>query len=230
MTRKNVRPPTLRQKANLRFWKNLLRGEPAFLIGNGCSVQDEDVKQVADYFTIGINRAFYLFDPVVLFWQDVSLWETEKQHVLASTAVKVCRDIADPMQRFINYRLRTTDGPRLPDTPNILYGPSPSGPVSYQLAYALGCDPIVAVGFDCKYRNDKTDFYGVNPHHSDRTLASCTRGLHWIAKASTERRLINCSDNDILGPRIKLAHLLPTLGKPKGREHYIRVLEAAPTH
>lgn len=225
MIRKNIKPAVIRQQANIRHWKGLLHGEPAFLIGNGPSVADEDVKQVANHFTIGINRAFYLFDPVVLFWQDISLWDTEKTHLTKTTSIKVCRDISDPLHRFNNFRLRSTDGFRLADSPHVLFGSGATGPLAYQFAYTLGCDPIICVGFDCQYRDGKTDFYGVNPHHRSHTLTMCSRGLHWIKSASEERRLINCSANDVLGPRMKLADILPTLPPPKGRDTYINLFK-----
>jgi hypothetical protein len=228
MIRRNIRPASVRIRVNLQRWKNCLRGEPAFIIGNGPSAGDEDLSPVRDYFTVGINRAFLLLDPAVLFWQDAQLFEQEREKVLKCDSVKVCRDIADPQGRFHHFRLRGSENFRLTDTPAILYGTGATGPLAFQFAYAMGCDPIVLIGYDCKYRNAKTDFYGVNPNHKLHTLRNCTRGLQWIANLHTERLIVNCSDNTVLSPRQKLSDVVAEIAAkplpPKGKAHYASVL------
>ncbi len=209
---------------NLRNWRQALCGEPAFLIGNGPSASDENLSIVKHYMTIGLNRAFLLFDPVVLFWQDGELFERHRE-IKTLKAHKVCRNIADPVGRFINYRLASSEKFGLADSPHVLRGKGATGPLAVQFANALGCSPIILIGFDCKYRDGKTDFYGVNPSHSDKTLPNCIRGLQWIASLGQRCPIINCSDNDVLPNRQKLQDVLNVLKPPLGREVYSERLE-----
>jgi hypothetical protein len=226
MIRKTIKPAIIRKQPNLRHWKRALVDEPAFIVANGCSANDIDPALIRDRFTIGINRAFMLFDPVVLFWQDVSLWQSEKVAVLKSSAIQVCRDIADPQHRFYNFRLRTSDGFRMTESPHMLYGSGATGPLAVEFACAMGCNPIVLIGFDCKYRNAKTDFYGVNPFHRDHTLINCTKGLKWIHKQREQHNFINCSDNDVFTDSRSLHSVLAGLPPAKGRSHYISHLRS----
>lgn len=41
----------------IRSWIDCLPDCPAFIIGNGPSLNSLDMKLIADYFSIGINRA-----------------------------------------------------------------------------------------------------------------------------------------------------------------------------
>jgi len=225
MLRKNIRPSAMKKSINLKHMHNTLKSFPVFLIGNGPSVNDENVSDLKDYFTIGLNRAFMALDPTILFWQDSHLWLTEKAGILESKSIKICRDISDPQNRFNHFRLRTTDNFRLPDGPQLLYGKGATGPLAFQFAYALGCDPIVLIGFDCKYRNGKTDFYGINKNHKAYTLNNCTRGLQWMANLRTERKIINCSDNDVFSNRVTLKNTLAKMKQfARGQEFYNKTI------
>ena len=222
MNQRSIRPAALRQKPSPRAWRDLFRDEPVFLIGNGPSVVDEDISPIKEYFTIGINRAFMVLDPAVLMWQDINLWNQEKDGVLRSTAVKICRDIADPSGKFFNFRIRTGEGFRLTETPDTLYGTGASGPLAFQLANALGCNPIVLIGYDCKYRPKQTDFYGINRDHQPHTISNCLRGLKWIKEANHGKTVINCSDNPLLGKRLSIIEAINSLQEsPKGRQSYV---------
>jgi hypothetical protein len=69
--RKRIRTHISRQRGSVKSWHNSLMNVPAFIVGNGPSLNDIDVSILEDtYFTIGINRAFYLLDPTILIWQD----------------------------------------------------------------------------------------------------------------------------------------------------------------
>jgi hypothetical protein len=199
---KLIRPVNRKRRGNSRFWKNALKGEPVFIIGNGPSAMDEDLSPIHNRVVIGINRAFRLFDPTVLMWQDASLFQTEKEHVLSMDAVPFCREIADPYCKFFHFRLVTKPSKfKVTGDTHIFHGSGATGPLAFQFAYALGCDPIVLIGFDCKYRGPQTDFYGVNRFHTENTLSNCHRGLNFIKNLDTDRTIINCSDNGVLGER-----------------------------
>lgn len=197
MIRRHIRFSSVKQRNSVRDWKNKLQGIPCFVLGNGPSLGDIDLSSLSPFFTIGINRIFYLFDPTILFWQDIELWHAEKKNILEQSAIKVCRDVADPQNRFYHFRI-TGGSYKIPDYPNFLYGRASTGPLAVQFAYILGCDPIILLGCDCKPRGNDTDFYGKNKHHFPHTMTNCRKGLEWIKKEIASKRVVySCSDNDI---------------------------------
>ena len=78
-----------RERFIIKDWVGRLSGVPAFILGNGPSLNDEPVELLEPYFTVGINRAFLLMDPTVLLWQDIGLWNTEHRKLHNLQAVKV---------------------------------------------------------------------------------------------------------------------------------------------
>jgi len=227
MLNKKVVHVSKKSRLTVRRWKSTMRGLPGFVIGNGPSVNDYDVASLLEgTFTIGINRAFKVIDPTILMWQDIELWMTERAILPKLKAVKYSRNASDP--RGIAYQFKLMPGPfRLPPNPMVLFGKGSTGPLAFEFAHALGCDPIVLIGFDCQYRDSVTDFYGNNNHHKKHTLPNCSRGLKWISKSSSGRTIINCSDNKFLGDRIPLDKVVKKL-KPfypaNTREYFVERL------
>jgi len=195
--RRHLRYSEVRTRNSIKGWGDQLKGVPAFVLGNSPALNDEDLSSLEPFVTIGLNRAFYKIDPTILLWQDIELWFTERKKILRLNAIKVCRDTADPQNRFFHYRLRPGNF-KLPESPNNLHGFGTTGPIGVQLAYALGCNPIVILGMDCVCRGHSTDFYGRNRHHKPHTLTNCRKGLKWIKKeVAPKREIINCSaDNE----------------------------------
>ena len=76
-------------------WGGRLAGVPCFILGNAPSLNEMNLTLLDDYFTFGINRIFYKYDPTVLMWQDLALWVQEKTKVLESRAIKYCREGSD---------------------------------------------------------------------------------------------------------------------------------------
>jgi len=231
MFRKRRKPKSIRQqriktrkvayRRTVENWKNSLIGYPAFILGNAPSLEDIELDVLDNYFTIGINRIFYKFDPTVLMWQDVELMYSEKHLIPKLDAIKYCRDKADIQGRFYHFKLK--NGPyQLPENADVLYGRGSSGPLAFQLAYILGCSPIIMLGMDCKYVAGKTDFYGKNPHHRPHTLRNCSKGIEWIGKVAKSQKIktINCSFNDLLGPYVPLKQAISFLDStsPTNRE------------
>lgn len=199
---------------NPEKWAMRLKGVPAFLIGNGPSVEDEDLSILKDYFTIGSNRIFYIFDPTILLWQDLALWTKEKESIKKCKAIKYVRESADTEGGFYGFSLQGRDS-RISHNPRILYGRGSSGSLMYQLAFALGCDPIFLVGMDCKYRGEKTDFYGKNPMHRKHTLQYCVKALRFIKDSKCRRNIVNCSDSEVFSDRISLSEAVKMCGEKK---------------
>jgi len=207
-------------------WKDAMKDVPCFIIGNGPSLKKIDLGILKPYFTIGINRAFLKIDPTVLIWQDLSLWMKEKKAVLATKALKYCRLGAETKGNFYHFRLSGSKS-KISDTPSILYGRGNSGPIAYQFAYAIGCNPIILVGIDCKYDKDgNTNFYGINPMHRGHTLKSCKEGLKWMQSVDRTKTIINCSKNKVFIDRITVEEAVEKYaGPPQCREYWVDKLK-----
>ncbi len=195
--RSGVRRRNRQQRYAIKDWGDRLADVPAFIIGNAPSLNEHNLLLLEDYFTIGINRAFYLLDPTILLWQDIGLWNTEFHNLHNLQALKVARDIADPRRRYYNYHLK--GGPYKFDRskPHIMYGRGSSGPLACQLAVALGCRPIILLGCDCqKGPEGESDFYGDNPHHRPHTLDNCELGLQFI-KEQCPIEILSCGNTEL---------------------------------
>jgi len=212
------------QRYIIKDWVGKLQDVPAFVLGNGPSIKDESLKMLENYFTVGINRIFYLFDPTILLWQDIGLWNTEHQRLHNLQCLKICREISDPRHIYYNFYLR--GGPfKFENKTHILTGRGSTGPIAVELAVALGCKPVIVLGMDCKAIDGKTDFYGNNPHHRVWTLDNCLKGLEFLKKECPVP-IINCSDNEVLGERKSLPDVLSLIDKKYaiGRQKYVSKL------
>ncbi|MFW6173211.1 MAG: hypothetical protein ACOC5T_05650 [Elusimicrobiota bacterium] len=215
MPKKPMKYTSRRSRLLVRRWRKTMKGVPVFIIGNGCSVTDEPIADLLkNCFTIGVNRSFKVMETTILLWQDIEFWHDKKvrKKLPKIKSIKYCRSSADP--RGLAYHFKLMAGPfKLPPNPMTLFGFGATGPLAFQLAYALGCYPITLIGFDCKYKNGKTDFYGINPDHKKHTLANCTRGLRWIMKCNelSHVKVINCSDNSIFRERRSVKEVVESL-------------------
>ena len=227
--RRNVsRTGLSRRRRHQRFiatWVDRLPDIPAFIIGNAPSLNDHDLDLLKDYFTIGVNRAFYAIDPTILLWQDISLWTSEYNKLHNTQSIKVVRDIADPRKIYYNFHLKS--GPYQFDTTktHILYGRGSTGPIALQLAVALGCRPIVMLGMDCrKGEKNESDFYGDNIHWTPHTLSQCQKGLDFI-KEQCPVEVINVGLSN-LWPQRKLKDVVEQIGTryARGRQSYVKQL------
>jgi len=186
------------QRFAIRTWIDRLPDTPAFIIGNGPSLNNQPLDLIKDYFSIGVNRCFLLnkIDPTILLWQDISLWNTEYHTLHNLQALKVSRDVSDPRKTYYNFHLKG-GGYRFEPTTHILYGRGSSGPLAVQLAVAMGCRPIVLLGMDCVRGTDgKSDFYGENKYWTDATINNCLEGLVFI-KEQCPVEVYNCGNNGL---------------------------------
>ncbi len=115
-----------------KSWVDKMKGVPVFLLGNGPSIFDEniDLEPLYDYFTIGINRIFYKFDPTILIWQDLALWLKEKKEVMKTRAIKYCREGSETRGGFYTFKLNLRE-PKLMGQTTVLYGRGSSGTITY---------------------------------------------------------------------------------------------------
>lgn len=217
MIRKRIRSYPKQYNGSVKSWRNALRGTPAFLIGNAPSLLDIDLSLIKNQFSIGINRLFppYVdFEPTILLWQDPELWYGEKHRIPKTQSIKYCRYEADVTGRFFHFKLTVGDF-ELPECASRLHGRGSSGPLAFQLAYILGCDPIILIGMDCCYVEGKTDYYGNNYHHKPHTLRACKKGLIWMRDCPSNRKVINCSKNDVFPDRRSLEEVLQEVDQHK---------------
>lgn len=222
ISRVNITRKNREQRFQIKTWVDKLISYPAFILGNGPSINENNLSLLNNWFTIGINRIHLAnFDPTLLLWQDISLWHTESYKIHNLQALKVARDIADPKRIYYNFYLKP--GPyKFEKTTHILNGSGSSGPLAVQLAYAMGCNPIVLLGMDCKpAHNGDTDFYGNNQFHSQRSLPNCNIGLEAIKKHCPVT-IINCSNNE-LWTKNKLEDIIASFNSDLaiGRQNYV---------
>jgi len=211
------------QRFAIRTWVDKLPDIPAFIIGNGPSLNDQPIDLLENYLTIGTNRCFKKIDPVILLWQDISLWTTEYHSLHNTQALKVSRDVSDPRKIYYNFHLKGGEFKFDTEHTHILYGRGSTGPLAVQLAVAMGCRPIVLLGMDCKLgENKETDFYGQNPSWTDSTIKNCFQGLVFI-KEQCPVEVINCSNNT-LWQQENLDVVLNTIDKKhkRTRQSYVR--------
>ena len=211
------------QRYAIRSWTDRLPDCPAFIIGNGPSLKNLNMKLIEDYFSVGINRAFYSLDPTILLWQDISLWNSEYQKLHNTQALKVSRDVSDPRKIYYNFHLKGGGYKFDPSTTHILHGRGSTGPLAVQLAVAMGCRPVILLGMDCK-RGPKgeSDFWGENKYWTDATLKNCYEGLVSV-KELCPVEIYNCGDND-LWPTETLEKVLAQLdpSHARGRQSYVQ--------
>jgi hypothetical protein len=211
---------------DIRKWKNKLEGTPAFILGNGYSIKDKDLSQLDPYFTIGVNRILYKYDPTILLWQDLSLFnDVSEEDIKETKAIKVSTkesDLYDISYHFellkfvrlgskvVNYQFATN--------PDKLYRYANSGMLAIQMAKAMGCSCLILLGIDGKYDGDETDFYGKNEDHNEETLSNFNRSLK-ILRQNKIMPIFNCSDNDFW-PKIKLEDVIEKINPTKRRRKY----------
>ena len=198
----------MKSRIKPRKWAKVLQGEPCFILGNGPSILEHNVTLLTDrYFTLGINSSHKLIDSTMLLWQDVEFFYSSRKVLPSLKAILFARELSDPLNIAFHFSLQS-GGFQLPKNLSVLHGMGATGPLAFQVAYTLGCNPIVLLGCDCKYQDGKTDFYGVNRFHKPHTLKTCKRGLKWIRDCQNEREIINCSNNSVFGESRTLEEVL----------------------
>lgn len=210
------------QRYQIKNWVDKLPDTPAFIIGNAPSLDGINLSIIENYFSIGINRAFYLIDPTILLWQDISLWNSEYHRLRNTQAIKVCRDVSDPRKVYYNFHLKGGGYRFDPTKTHILYGRGSSGPLAVQLAVSMGCRPIILLGMDCERGQDgRSDFYGENQYWREHTQNNCQGGLQFI-KDNCPVEIRSCSGS--FWPIEKLEDIVASLDSShnRGRQSYCK--------
>jgi len=186
-------------------WNNRLQGLPAIVIGGGGSVNKYKIfleQNYKKFITIGINRIFTPYikiDPSFLMWQDESLHQARKDLIELQKlkSIKFSRSKAG-CHSVPSFNFNIDKVHKKPLNLLELTGMGSSGHLACQIAYLLGCSPIVVLGLDGRY-DKKTDFYGDNPYYTDkdRAMKRHQKGIKWFFKFAVRNNidLINLSAN-----------------------------------
>jgi hypothetical protein len=220
------------KKHDLKKWKNNWISKPIFIIGNGHSLKQYNLSVLEGYFTIGINRAFLKIDPTILLWQDIELWDSEKEIILESKSIKVCTKKSDPDNLFSHFELiehiktsKKVVNYHFGTSPESLYRFANSGILGVQLAITLGASPIVLLGMDGNYDNVETNFYGKNKGHNERTLDNFMIALKFL-KQNGRTPIYNCSDNGLWKKYESLEEVIKKINPKKySRDCIIKILD-----
>lgn len=196
-------------KYPIEAWGGRIAGHPAFILGNGPSLLENDLALLDGCFSIGINRIYRAFDPTILLWQDRGLYADGLEKILGCSAIKVCRDRCNIDNQFTTFRL-TGPSYRWPERPNELFGYGCSGALGVELAVAMGASSVVLLGIDCDYDSSgQTDFYGKNADHNQYTVKNFHAAMSWVAKSCPVP--IYCCGRAPYWPRVSLAEAVNQL-------------------
>jgi len=155
----------IERNAELAEWRaseGILHGHPAFILGNGPTLL-EDLSELDRFFSVGVNRILYRYDPTVLMWWDATI-RPDITHLLPDAKCLVV-DYLDTAGNNAGSRRIFR-----PLTPDVVPVTASSGVSAAFWAMSLGCSPIYLLGMSCTILNGKTDFYGNNPHHQRATM------------------------------------------------------------
>lgn len=223
---KRFRRNNHREQNKVRLWKNKLQGQPCFVLGNSPCLDDVAIYKLENFFTIGINRSFKRLDSTILMWQDIELYLDCRKKILNLKSILYARENSDPSHRAFSFKLLHGDY-ALTNNPTVLAGRGSTVPLAFQLAVLLGCEPIVFLGYDCCYRDGKTDFYGVNLDHKPHTLDACMAGQIWIEDTAKKinKEIIDCSNSKIFNNKKDFNSVVEDLSQyKKSREEYLKML------
>jgi hypothetical protein len=192
---------------------------PAFIVGGGPSLVGFDFARLRGHRSIGVNVAFYKFDPTIIFSMDTRClnwilkghYEPKFPGLLEkfrkSTAYKVwlmtyVASLPDEIFTVPTYRdytaglaafpLRSTDG--------IGHGNN-SGYGAVNLAACLGANPIYLLGFDCSRTTERSHWHDGHPipqneKHLEGFIARFNHAAPTIAAAGI--RVVNLNPSSAL--------------------------------
>jgi hypothetical protein len=176
--------PLTKNEARLLSLKDNHQGQRAFIICNGPSLKQTDVRWLKDEITIACNGIFLMYDemgflPTYYTVEDTLVAEDRAQEINAMRGVTklIPRDLnyclkQDPETIYINFvRDYRKKVPGFSDdfVRHVFWG----GTVTYlslQIAYFIGCREIYLIGLDHSYRiPEKVEFEGtvITSHQDD---------------------------------------------------------------
>jgi len=141
---------------------NVWEGQTAFILGGGPSLMDVDLTPIHDRCVIGVNNAFFLGDWVDICWfGDLKWyrWHKEKLKSLSHRIIAHCNK-RDDMQKIPWLHSMRREKPQGIETrPGCISWNECSGLSAINLAYHLGANPIVLLGFDMRVIGNKKNYH-----------------------------------------------------------------------
>ncbi len=151
---RNLGPKTFANYVKNNAWA----GRRCFVIGGGPSIKKQNLDLLRGELTIGINRAYELLSPSILFGVDSQMWGWAEQGKLGAESKQKMLDYKGyKVWMAITHRLFPPDyylidaddrGGYRVGTTKILSFKNNSGYGAINLAAALGANPIYLLGFD----------------------------------------------------------------------------------
>lgn len=205
-----------KSKFPIHSWAGRFLGETTFIIGNGPSLLENNLKLIDNFFSIGLNRAFFVMLPKILLWQDESLYKDCYNDIRKLPCAKVTKESVDFENVFTHFVLQHGCFSFGKD-PGVLYGGGSTAALAIQMAVSMGFSSIVLLGCDCSYKDGKTDFYGENKNHTTSTVGNFLAAMEWASRECPVE-IVNCGDTPYW-PRTSLERAIKKL-KPKERTHF----------
>ena len=193
-----------------------MKNVPCFILGNAPSLKNIDLDIIDNYFSVGINKIYLIYEPTVLMWQDLNIWREGKNKIIKCKSIKYCRKYSETNGNFYNFKLNNCRE-KMSNSTITLNGRGITTKITFQFVCALGCNPIIFLGTDGTYdKNGDTDFYGKNKYNRNRNnLKRFPDALKWILKNKGRKTIINCCPNPILGKSYKLKEMIKLIKRKK---------------
>ncbi len=143
------------------FYPGAWKDEPCFVIGGGPSVVVHDLRQLEGQRVIAINRALELIRPDIWTWLDERVWTWAKDGTLPELWAAMCRfyDRGLKVTRALPDHVSIYPGdvievpydtePLLGESFEHMHAANNSGFWALNMAYLLGANPIILIGYDC---------------------------------------------------------------------------------
>lgn len=154
-----------KNQASLEELRGRYSGRRCFVIGNGPSINQTDIRRLRNELTIGSNALFLLFEqmgfkPTFLTVEDNLVAEDRAAwlNAIRGTTKIFPRDLSyclrlDEDTVYVNFERHYLDFPKFSDDfARIVYFGGTVTMLNLQLAYYLGCNPIYLVGVDHSYK------------------------------------------------------------------------------
>ena len=145
----------------------------------------EDLSSLDGFFSIGVNRILYHYDPTVVMWFDYDVLPDIKEHLRTAKAIPIVQQDHNNGNRWHGLEMRghSHDPIFKPlDTPWELPWTGSSAVTAAFWAIALGCGPIYLLGMGGQIVNGKSNSYGKNRHHSRVSLPRIQRATAALLK------------------------------------------------
>lgn len=186
-----LHPKRRKSITRLAKFRNVHEGRRAFILGNGPSLAKTDLSRIKDEITFGMNRVYLAFPD----------WGFESRYFLTVNDLVIeqaGRDIEQlKMPKFLSWRSQasvkdsanthflhsTYAGPKFTqDIRGRVWEGATVTYVALQLAYYMGCDPVILIGVDHQFStkgapNTTVESQGEDPDHFDARYFG--RGFRW---------------------------------------------------